>query len=85
MTEYRTLEITVKEPRSSWPSRSYGELFKPDEKANYWLLGCPACGLIAFLNHEVTVTEGKATIDPSVICPECNAHYWVRDGKVQPC
>ncbi len=87
MPEYRVLRVTVVAPRRRWRTPAYGELWKPSEDSEHWLMGCPACGLVAFLSHDVKVKDGLATITPSVVCPEpgCGAHYHVVDGEVQPC
>jgi hypothetical protein len=86
MAGFKILRVTTLEPRSSWRIPAYGELWKTSEEAGVWLMGCPACGLPAFLEHDVKVLNGKATISPSVVCPEpsCRAHYWVVNGEVQP-
>ena len=87
MPEYQVLKITVLEPRKSWKTPAYGELWKTAEDSETWLLGCPACGLVAFLSHDVKIVNGRPTISPSVICPDpgCGAHYFVVNGEVQPC
>lgn len=46
-----------------------------------WLLACPNCGSVARLDHEVSVSDGKPTIAPSLVC-ECGAHFHVTDGEV---
>ena len=87
MPRYQVLRVTVLEPRSSWKTPAYGELWKTEDGSGRWFLGCPSCGLVAFLRHDVNIVDGKPTIIPSVVCPEpgCGAHYFVVDGEVQPC
>jgi hypothetical protein len=87
MPEYQVKRVTVLEPRKSWRTPSYGELWKTAEESEPWLLGCPACGLAASLRHDVVFIDGKPTITPSVVCPGpgCGAHYFVVNGEVQPC
>jgi hypothetical protein len=48
-------------------------------------LGCPKCGTVMALDHDVEVSgeaNEKVTIKPSVICT-CNAHFLVTDGKIR--
>lgn len=54
---------------------------KPFSK--YWLC-CHSCGLVGNLgDHDsVQVVDGLVTISPSIQCPKCPAHYWIKDGKV---
>ena len=87
MPKYQVKRVSVLEPRKNWRTSSHGELWKTAEESELWLLGCPSCGLVASLRHDVVVIDGKPTITPSVVCPGngCGAHYFVVNGEVQPC
>lgn len=81
--EYQTTSITLFEPRQTWPSKIYGEVFKIHPDGPIYVLGCPVCGKPAFLvDHNIQIKDGKVTLNPSVVCPHCPAHYWVKDGKI---
>ncbi len=48
-----------------------------------WMLRCYKCGISVSLDHTVTFDSNNLpTLSPSVICPECGAHYFVRNGEV---
>lgn len=88
MTEYETLVVKYMGERRKWKTPIYGELWTWND---FWLMGCPACGEAATLKgskggHTVTIDGDKATVSPSVGCPyaDCDAHYFVKNGKVIP-
>jgi hypothetical protein len=83
---FNVLRVKVLEPRISWRAPAYGELWRIGDEAGAWMLGCPACGEPAMLDHDVLVVGDRATISPSVLCPmlSCRAHYHVVDGEVRP-
>jgi len=90
MTDYKTLEVKYMGERRHWKTPIYGEIWRWKD---FWLMGCPACGQAATLagregGHTV-ILEGDfdvVTVSPSIGCPfsDCDAHYFVRDGKVVP-
>ena len=48
----------------------------------YWLR-CYNCNLVANLSrHDVSVQNARVTVSPSIQCPECPAHYYIKDGAV---
>ncbi len=85
---YQTLEVKYMGERKEWKTPVYGELWQWNK---FWLMGCPKCGQPSTLRgskggHTVTLDGDKATVTPSIGCPlkPCDAHYFVRDGKVVP-
>ena len=65
-----------------WPVYSYRN---PKQVAGY-LLGCPKCGRVGSMGHEVTFnSEGQPTVNPSIICgyDDCDAHYWIIEGNIK--
>lgn len=57
-----------------------GEIVWDDEEKTWWLC-CPTCGETGSLDeHTVTWSDGKPTIDASVIC-ECGAHFHIAEGE----
>lgn len=65
-----------------WPIFSYRN---PKQPAGF-LLGCPECGRVGSLSeYDVKVIDGEVTVNPSIKCgyEDCDAHYWVVDGKIQ--
>lgn len=84
--EYKTLEIKLVESKQIWKQEVFGEIghwLYSDGTDAGWVLGCPRCGAVLNLQHEVKVKNEKVTISPSVGCPHCRAHFYVRDGKVE--
>jgi len=61
-----------------------GSPFDPKNPLSLYWLQCHSCGLVANLgSHDsVEIKEGLVTISPSLDCPKCPAHYWIKDGKV---
>ena len=59
--------------------------FNPDKPLSRYWLQCHECGLVANLgSHDsVEVKDGIVTISPSIDCPKCPAHYWIKQGKIQ--
>lgn len=51
------------------------------------LLACPLCGKWAFVEHTVTGPEDAPTCHPSLRCPfpPCDAHYWIKEGRIEWC
>ena len=80
LMEYKTIEVKFLGERKSWKEPCFGEFWKWN---TFWLLGCPRCGKVATLQHTVEVKDDVATINPSVGCPFCHAHYFVKEGKVE--
>lgn len=65
-----------------WPIYSYRN---PKQVAGY-LVGCPVCGRVGSLDHEVTFNEERQpTVHPSINCgyDDCDAHYWIIDGEIK--
>lgn len=72
----------------------YGEVWDSyignirDEAHHWWFMGCPACGEAASLRtyspdgHKVMLTNNIITVSPSIGCPFCNAHYFVREATI---
>ena len=57
--------------------------FNPDKPNSKYWLRCHECGKSANLSdHEVQINNGIVNISPSIQCPICPAHYFIRDGKV---
>jgi hypothetical protein len=50
---------------------------------NWYYHGCLKCGNVLRLDHKVTIKDAYVTIEPSIICPSCNAHYLVTDSEVR--
>jgi hypothetical protein len=80
MSEYKTLEIRIVE-HLKIDEKNYGALYL--WTAERRLLGCPRCGVVMSLAHMVTVENNLPTISPSVGCPFCRAHFFVRSGKIE--
>ena len=80
--EYQTLEVRIVDHLEYFHGeKNYGLLWKWAE--DRWLFGCPRCGIVMGLKHNITVENGLATISPSVGCPFCRAHFFVKDGKIE--
>lgn len=47
-----------------------------DTGAGSWLLACPKCGFVAYLDHTIEMTHDQISISPSVECinPGCEFH-----------
>lgn len=57
----------------------------PSEPPNskYWLR-CHECGVSANLaDHQVSIIHGIITISPSIQCPNCPAHYYIKNSEIQ--
>jgi hypothetical protein len=80
--EYKTLEIKVVGQREGKVEPAYGEYMEWNKIP---CLGCPRCGRVAMLDrqHKVRIENGLVTIEPSIGCPFCHAHYFIRNGKVE--
>lgn len=51
---------------------------------NRWYFACPRCGMGLGLDHEVEISDNKeVTINPSIGCPQCRLHIFVRKGKIE--
>lgn len=50
-----------------------------------WFVCCPCCGgLAAAGQHRVTeYADGTVGFQPSLICPKCGCHYWVRRSGIE--
>lgn len=49
----------------------------------FWI-HCYNCHLLARItNHTVKITNDKATIRASILCPKCQEHYFVTNGVVE--
>jgi len=87
MNEYHTLEIKYIGIFKSKSEPCYGEfgLWQPDEDMKPWnMLGCPRCGHWSWLkDHNVKIENDVVTISPSIGCPLCHAHYYVKNNKVE--
>jgi len=91
MTEYKILTVKI-ERLEEWSDdgMAAGYLWEAKDIQSIfggWLHGCCKCGVVGGLDHTITVDEhGRPTIHPSIRCgaPGCDAHYWVKDGKVTP-
>lgn len=50
--------------------------------------GVVVCAPLLSPAHTVTETKGRIpsdlTVNPSILCPDCNLHGWVRDGVWTP-
>lgn len=76
--KYKVKSIELVESIGKWTVPYYGKMWK---WRSHVLLGCPVCGVVGNLsNHEIDWDD--LTISPSVVCPDCNAHYWVQGGKI---
>lgn len=90
--EYKTLEVKIVSLRREYKTPVYGEMWcwRPTDggDSNLWLLGCPACGEVATLQtlkgegHTVTIKDDKPTVSPSIGCPFCQAHYFIKEGSI---
>lgn len=57
----------------------------PEGKGMSASICCPECGIISYLIHKIIIEEDHTvTIEPSLLCLVCNAHYFVRRSKVVP-
>lgn len=51
---------------------------------NRWYFACPRCGSCMCLDHDVKVNENnEVTINPSIGCPQCRLHIFVRKGRIE--
>ncbi len=54
-----------------------------DKPNSRYTLNCHQCGLNASLaDHNILNEDGLFTITPSIRCPNCPAHYWIKKGIV---
>ena len=74
----------VKLVKGDWRAPHHNKLFKwvSKDKEPRYLLGCYKCGEVATLNHTVLIEGTVPTINPSIVCPSCDAHYFVMAGKI---
>ena len=58
--------------------------FDPNSTLSKFWLQCHQCGLVANLgSHDsVEVRDDIVTISPSIQCPKCPAHYYIKDGEI---
>jgi len=58
--------------------------FDPKNEFSKFWLQCHKCGLTANLgSHDsIEIDNGNVTISPSIQCPKCPAHYWIKNGEV---
>lgn len=48
----------------------------------YWLR-CYKCTIVGSLeDHEVTINKEIINISPSIECPACKAHYWIKNSEI---
>lgn len=88
--EFKTLDVKFIGERNRWNKTSYGELGTwTMGEVVWWIIACPRCGEVSWLRttgdepkHQIISTE-PVHIEPSVGCPHCRAHYFVRNGKVE--
>lgn len=59
-----------------------GELKKGELKiiAGQYVLACPRCGLVAYLDHNVEIMLDRISISPSVECPSACGFHEVISG-----
>ena len=51
-------------------------------KDKHWLC-CYKCGLLGSLgDHSVFIVDTSVTVEPSILCPRCNEHYFIKKGVV---
>lgn len=58
---------------------------EPKDSVWKYHLKCYKCGFVCGLaDHIVQIIDEKVTLTPSVLCPieKCQAHYFIKDGKV---
>jgi uncharacterized protein YbaR (Trm112 family) len=89
--EYKILEAHYVGEQQVYPKNRYGNIGKWYQ---FWVVTCPVCGNPINLHtenlggdppfHTVEVKEGRVTVNPSIGCPHCKAHYFIRDGKIIP-
>ena len=85
--KYKTLEIKNIGTFISKSGSCYGEygLWQTNpEYQGLQMLGCPRCGNWSWLkDHKVTIKNDLITIEPSIGCPICHAHYFVKQNKIE--
>jgi len=74
-------KITIKEGPFKIGEIKHGEM--QQWRGAFWYLGCPRCGEPLKLNHDVTINDGLVTLSPSLGCPWCRFHAWVKDGNIE--
>ena len=76
--------------KNEWKAPHHNKLFPwvAGDNMTRYLLGCYKCGEVATLygekesGHVVVVKGNVPTISPSIGCPFCKAHYFIKEGKV---
>jgi hypothetical protein len=59
-----------------------GELY--DDRKGEWVLSCPNCGRVGYLDHTVTILGDAITITPSIECPyDCGFHEVVTGWELR--
>lgn len=51
------------------------------------VMACPDCGKIAYCDkhhHFFNTLFDTITLNPSVKCSDCGAHYWIKEGEIIP-
>lgn len=66
--------------REIWSKTCYGDIGK---WSVFWVISCPRCGEILTLLHIVTIEDNIPTVTPSIGCPHCRAHFYVKKGKIE--
>ena len=87
--ENESIKVRLVTKIDEWKAPHHNKLFQwvAGDMTRY-LLGCYKCGEVATLygnkenGHVVVVKESGLTISPSIGCPFCKAHYFIKDGKV---
>lgn len=79
--QYKVLEVKfIGTKGAAYHTPCFGELWT---WKNLYLFGCPRCGVVMRLDHLITIGNDKVTISPSVGCSQCNAHFFVKDSKIE--
>lgn len=81
MSDYKTEIIRYVGIHKRWKPPCYGELWSIGKGP--YILGCVQCGIPAVLKtHTIMIHLDIIDIGPSIVCPFCGAHYWVKNSKV---
>lgn len=64
--------LTLTSVRKPTADLQRGEIKDTGEK---YVMGCPKCGLIAYLDHTVEMLIDRISISPSVECPNPNCGF----------
>lgn len=65
-----------------WPWRR-GEVCK--DTSGHWIVHCPNCACCSVASkHQVEEhPDGTLTFSPSLLCPNCGCHYFVRQSRIE--